>query len=299
MTSLRGTPIIPEDGREPTRFPQAYNPPVKPAQSALTAAAPRETALVRIPLFLLWIAVVAVATLSAQPLDRLTGRVVGAAGAPFPDADVHVEAIFGFAGGDFLGQRTFTARTNAKGEWALLAFKSGIWVFDAAADGQLPDTVALPFNLVAPAGVGIDRLTPAWHPLLRLTPAPVGDIGRTLSEATDAARAQRPDRVTPLLARLADSNDADVLAAAGAICLLMREPTVARPFFRRALERDPTSFRGALGMGSSALMQRNVNEAAKAFADARNRTKDKDERGYLSAAIAELNKAHTVMKGTY
>ena len=39
--------------------------------------------------------------------------------------------------------------------------------------------------------------------------------------------------------------------------------------------------------------------AAKAFAEARNLTKDKDERGFLSAAILELNKAHYVMKGTY
>jgi tetratricopeptide (TPR) repeat protein len=237
------------------------------------------------------------AALAAQPLDRLTGKVMTGAGAPVADADVHVEAIFGFAGGDFLGQRTFTVRTNAKGEWGLLAFKSGIWVFDVAAPGQLPDAVALPFNLVAPAGSGIDRLTPVWHPLLRVSPLPAGEIGQMLAEAAEAARAQRPDRATPLLSRLADSADATVLTAAGSICLLMRDPTVARPLFRRALERDPTSFRAALGMGSSALMQRNVDAAANAFGEARNLTKDKDERSYLSAAIVELNKAHNVMKG--
>ena len=77
------------------------------------------------------------------------------------------------------------------------------------------------------------------------------------------------------------------------------DTAVARPFFRRAFERDPSSFRAALGLGSSALMQRNVDAAAKAFGDARNLTKDKDERGYLSAAILELNKAHYIMKGTY
>lgn len=249
--------------------------------------------------FVMCFALAAAVTLAAQPLDRLTGRVVMATGAPAPDTDVHVEAIFGFAGGDFLGQRTFTARTNAKGEWALLAFKSGIWVFDAAPAGQLPDVVALPFNLVAPASSGIDRLTPAWHPILRPSPPPLGDIGQTLLEAADAARALRPERVTPLLSRLADSNDAGVLTAAGSICLLMRDASVARPLFRRALERDPTSFRAALGMGSTALMQRNVDAAAKAFGEARNLTKDKDERGYLSAAISEMNKAHNVMKGTY
>ena len=239
------------------------------------------------------------ATLLAQPLDRLTGKVLGDGGPPLPDAEVRVEALFGFAGGDFLGQRTFATRTNSKGEWGLLAFKAGIWVFDAAAPGYLPDTMALPFNLVAPASSGIDRLTPVWHPLLRLTPVPAGDIGQILAEAAEAARALRPERVTPLLSRLADSNDVAVLTSAGSICLLMRDPTVARPFFRRAIERDPASFRAALGMGSSALMQRHVDAAATAFGEARNLTRDKDERGYLSAAILELNKAHNVMKGTY
>jgi hypothetical protein len=249
--------------------------------------------------FLVCVATVLAVTVAAQPLDRLTGKITTDTGAPVADADVRVEAMFGFAGGDFLGQRTFATRTNAKGEWALLAFKSGIWVFDAAAPDRLPDTLALPFNLVAPASSGIDRLIPAWHPLLRLVPVPAGDIGKTLSEAADAARAQRPELVTPLLSRLAGSSDATVLTAAGSICLLMREPTVARPLFRRALDRDPASFRAALGMGSSALMQRDVDSAAKAFGEARNLTKDKDERGYLAAAIVELNKAHFVMKGTY
>jgi hypothetical protein len=254
---------------------------------------------VRASRLLACVAVAAAATIAAQPLDRLTGKVVNGAGAPVDAADVRVEAIYGFAGGDFLGQRAFAARTNAKGEWGLLAFKSGIWMFDVVAPGQLPDSIALPFNLVAPASSGIDRLTPVWHPVLRLSPAPAGDIGQILADAAEAALAQRADRVTPLLSRLADSNDPSVLTAAGSICLLMRDPAVARPLFRRALERDPASFRATLGMGSSALMQRNVDAAAKAFADARNLTKDKDERGYLAAAIAELNKAHNVMRATY
>ena len=105
--------------------------------------------------------------------------------------------------------------------------------------------------------------------------------------------------MTPLLASLSDSDSADVLIAAGRICLVLRDAPIARPLFRRALERDPSSFAAALGMGSTALMQRDVDSAARAFGDARERTKDKDERSYLSAAINELNKAHNVMKGTY
>jgi hypothetical protein len=243
--------------------------------------------------------IVAAATLAAQPLDRLSGRVVITRATSATAADVRVEAMFGFAGGDFLGQRTFSARASENGEWALLAFKAGIWVFDASAPGLLPDAIALPFNLVAPPSKGIDRLVPSWHPVLRLEPPPAGEMGRMLIDAAAAALAQRPEQAVELLALLQDTRDADVLTAAGAICLLMRDATVARPFFRRALERDPKSFRAALGMGSTALMQRNVDLAAKAFGVARNLTQDKDERGYLSAAINEMNKAHFVMKGMY
>lgn len=240
-----------------------------------------------------------VSPLVAQPLDRLTGKVLTERGEPLKDVDVRIEALFGFAGGDYLGQRTFTARTNAKGDWALLGFKAGIWMFDVSAPGQLPDVVALPFNLVSPPGSGTSGLMPAWHPVLRTEPLPTGEVGQLLADAADAARAGRPDKATPLLALLSAFTDANVLTAAGRICLLMRDPTVARPFFRRALDKDPTSFRAALGMGSSALMQRDVDAAARAFGDARDRTKDKDERSYLSAAINELNKAHNVMRGTY
>ena len=237
--------------------------------------------------------------LAAQPLERLTGKVVIDQGEPVKDVEVRVDAIFGFAGGDFVGQRTFTTRANAKGDWALLAFKAGVWLFDASAPGRLPDVIALPFNLVSPPGTGITGLVPTWHPVLRPTAMPAGDIGQLLADAVDAARAGRPERATPLLARLADSGDAAVLTAAGRICLLLRDPTVARPFFRRALERDPTSFGAAVGMGSSALMQRDVDSAGHAFDEARKLTRDKDERGYLAAAINELNKAHNVMRGTY
>jgi len=242
--------------------------------------------------------VLAAAALAAQPLDRLTGKVLTPNGEPIRDAEVRVEAIFGFAGSDFLGQKTFSAKTNAKGEWALLAFKSGIWMFDASLPGHVPDVVALPFNLVAPAGSGADRMAPVWQPVLRPTPLPEGEIGQLLAEAAEAARAGRSDRVVTLLKRVSDSTDAGVLDAAGRIGLLMRDAPVARPFFRRALERDPHSFRAALGMGSSALMQRDVDAAARAFGEARDRTTDKGERSYLSAAINELNKAHNVMRGT-
>ena len=53
----------------------------------------------------------------AQPLERISGRVVNGRGEPMKDALVRIEAIFGFAGSDFLGQRTFSTRSDAKGGW--------------------------------------------------------------------------------------------------------------------------------------------------------------------------------------
>jgi hypothetical protein len=54
--------------------------------------------------------------LSAQPLDRLKGRVHGEGGGPVKDADVRIEALFGFRGESYAGQRFFTARTAAIGD---------------------------------------------------------------------------------------------------------------------------------------------------------------------------------------
>jgi hypothetical protein len=181
----------------------------------------------------------------------------------------------------------------------VLGFKAGIWVFDATLPGHVPDVVALPYNLVSPPGASLAGAIPVWHPILAPTPLPPGEIGQMLADAITAARAGRPERVAPLLARLVDTSDAAVLDAAGRICLLMRDAAVARPFFRRALDRDPASFRAALGMGSTALMQRDVDAAGRAFGEARALTSNKDERSYLSAAIMELNKAHNVMRGTF
>ena len=84
-------------------------------------------------------------------------------------ADVRVEARFGFGGAEFTGQRTYSTTTNAKGEWSIIGFTAGAWIFDASASGYLPHVVALPFNLITPAGQGLDTM-PLWQPMLRVTP---------------------------------------------------------------------------------------------------------------------------------
>jgi len=233
----------------------------------------------------------------AQPLSRLRGRVVDGRGQAVENAVVRIEAVSGFLGDPYAGQRTFEVTTDKKGEWALIGFKAGIWVFDASAEGRLPGAVALPITLLVGAGSGLGDVLPTWHPVLRRAAPPATEEGDLLADAADAARQGVRTAAMLPLRRLQSSVNPDVLVAAGNICLAMRDPASALPFFRKALERRPDSFEAKLGVASSALMQRDYNLAAKSLDEARARTKDKDERSYITIAIAELNKVHVTYKG--
>ena len=233
---------------------------------------------------------------TGQPLSRLKGRVISPEATPVTDAAVRIEAISGFLGDPYAGQRTFTVHTDKKGEWALIGFKAGIWVFDASADGRLPSAVALPITLLVASGSTLADLLPSWHPVIRLAAPPGGEEGELLIDAADAALHGAPGAAVLALRRLQSSTNADVLAAAGHVCLTMRDAGCALPFFRKALERRPDSFDATLGIASSALMQRDYNLAAKSFDEARARTTDKDERSYITVAIGELNKVHVTYK---
>jgi hypothetical protein len=75
------------------------------------------------------IGVLAAASMApAQPLNRLKGRVVSERGEAI-EADVRIEAVSGPRGDDYVGQRTYTVRSNARGEWTLIGFKAGAWMF--------------------------------------------------------------------------------------------------------------------------------------------------------------------------
>src|SRR2546429_162476 len=95
----------------------------------------------------------------------------------------------------------------------------------------------------------------AQHPAFRVK-------GRVVSERGEVRSA--------LERRRADA-DADYLAAAARVALVARDPALARALFQRALERDPASYRAALGIASVFLLQRDFDSASRAFDAARNR----------------------------
>jgi hypothetical protein len=222
-----------------------------------------------------------------QPVSRLKGRVVNDRGERI-QAEVRAEAFFGAAAGTFAGQRTFTARTNAKGEWSILGIAPGIWVFTAYADGYLPETVALPNRLLTASGPNAAGQVFLWDLILKPLTAIQDAHHAPLTSAAAAARDGHDADAEALLVKVPDDADADYLAAGGRIALTAHRPDLARALFTRALKQDPSSYRAALGVASAFLLGRDFDSASRAFDAARSRTHDKDEQKFLTYAIGDL-----------
>jgi tetratricopeptide (TPR) repeat protein len=216
------------------------------------------------------------------------GRVVTDRGEPIATADVRLEAFYGYAAGTFAGQRKFSAQTNGKGEWSVGALQPGIWLFEAIATGYLPETVVLPIRILTPVSMGTSGMALLWDLVLKPARAADDVRGTMLNEVAAAARDGRSERAIAALQLVPDDADAEYLAGAGRIAMVAGDLNLARTLFVRALERDPSSYRAALGVASMSLLRRDFDSASRAFDAARNRTHDRDEQKFLSAAIGDL-----------
>lgn len=219
---------------------------------------------------------------------RIKGKVRTDAGEPVGNAEIRAEAFYGYAAGTFAGQRTFSAQSNAKGDWSIGAMQPGVWLFEVLADGYIPESVILPPRILATVSQGTSGMSMTWDLILKPVRFPDGSRGGALTAALDAARAGRVDAARSALLTLPQDADADYLAAAGRVAILSRDMRAAATLFRRAVERDPSCYRATLGLASTFLYQRDFDSASRAFDAARSRTHDKDEQKFISAAIAEL-----------
>ena len=220
---------------------------------------------------------------------RVKGRVVTERGEPIAKADVRLEAFYGYAAGTFAGPRLLSAQTNAKGEWSVGAMQPGIWLFEAIAPGFLPETVVLPIRILTTVSMGTSGMALTWDLILKPVRAPDDPSGAFLMEVAETARGGgKTEQVRAALQQLPGDPDSDYLAGAARIAMVARDMDLARALFTRALERDPSSYRAALGAASIFLVQRDFDSASRAFDAARSRTHDKDEQKFLSAAIGDL-----------
>jgi len=232
-----------------------------------------------------------VPAIAQHAVFRVRGRCVTETGAPVPDADVRVEAFFGYAGNDFAGQRTFSARTDPKGTWSINGLLPGVWRFEVLAPGFLPETVVLPPRLLTTVSQGTSGMSLTWELILKPERMPDGERGLVLKAAADAAANGKTDAVRSALLTVPVDADAAYLAAAGRIAIVANDPSAASSLFKQALERDPNNYRAELGLASVALLRRDFDSASRAFDAARTRTHDKDEQRFITAAIGELASA--------
>jgi len=219
---------------------------------------------------------------------RVKGRVVTERGEPIDKADVRLEAFYGYAAGTFAGPRKLSAQSNAKGEWNVGALQPGIWLFEVMAPGYIPETVVLPIRILTTVSMGTSGMALTWDLVLKPVRPSTDVKGELLTQAAAAARDAHPDQARTALQIIPEEADADFMAGAGRIALVARDLPLAKTLFMKALERDPSSYRAALGMASLFVLERDFDSASRTFDAARNRTHDKDEQKFLSAAIGDL-----------
>ena len=220
---------------------------------------------------------------AAQMTYRLRGTVKDNDGKPVAGAKVRAEALIGFRGEQFVGQKDFETTTNAKGEWTILGLTSGLWAFEATSPDLVPQVIVLPINFTnrkPQSGTGGSF---PWD--LPMTVRRTTHAG--LTAAADAAMAGRIADTVSSVGALAAESDADLLCAAGEVALLVRQAGLAGAIFEQIIKQNPKHGCGMRGLASSALMRNDLDTAAKMFWDAINHV-PREQRAAFGAAVKDL-----------
>jgi hypothetical protein len=184
---------------------------------------------------------------TAQMTYRLKGTVKDHEGKPVEGAKVRAEALIGFRGEQFVGQKEFETTTNARGEWTILGLTSGLWTFEASAPELVPQAIVLPINFT-------NRKLPMT---LRRT------THQQLQSAGAAAAAKRTEEAVATIGLIAGDKDPDVLCSAGEAALFVRQHGLARAVFEQVVKRDAKHGCATRGLASAAMMQSDLDRAAR------------------------------------
>jgi carboxypeptidase family protein len=229
----------------------------------------------------------ALSTGAAAQTHRLRGTVRGESGEPLNGAQIRAEAVTGFRGEPFGGQRVFSQKTNKKGEWSILGLTAGTWVFEARAEGMVPQVMVLPITLS-------DRTVVSSNPgglLPWVVPFVLRAATGTLAAIGDASKATpgRSDGVKSALEQALGSSDAAVLIAAGDLALIAGQIGPARTLFDQAAIKRPDNAFAQLGLASVSMLMHDWDAAAKSYWLAREHAPE-ELKGALGWAIKDLQK---------
>jgi len=152
-----------------------------------------------------------VGPVDGQTSYRLKGTVKDSDGAPIAGARVRAEALQGFRGEQFVGQKEFVTASDGSGQWNILGLTAGIWAFEVTAPNLAPNVVVLPVPFTQrKMQFAIGGQLP-WE--LPLT------LGRTsnalLLKASEEAMSGRADEAISLAGGVATENDGSALCGAG------------------------------------------------------------------------------------
>ena len=226
---------------------------------------------------------VLVPSASAQMTYRLKGTVKDNDGKPVAGAKVRAEALVGFRGEQFVGQKEFETTTGANGEWTILGLTSGLWAFEASTAEMVPQAIVLPINFTNRKPQSASGGSFSWElPMtVRRSSNPA------LNAASAAAMAGRRDEAVAALGVLASDKDADVVCAAGEVALFVRQHGLARALFDQIVKQDRKHACGTRGLASAALMQSDLDVASRMLWQAINLL-PRDQRAAYGAAVKDL-----------
>ena len=219
----------------------------------------------------------------AQMSYRVKGVVRDNDGKAVEGVRVRGEALIGFRGEQFAGQKEFEATTNAKGEWNLLGLTSGIWAFEATGPDVIPQVVLLPINFTnrkpqSGQGGSFPWDLPLWVRRFK---------HEGLAAAAKAASAKQTNDAVAAIGSVMTEKDPEIRCAAGELALLVRQNGLGRAIFEQILKEQPRQPCATLGLSSAALMQNDYDLAARMLWNAVNLV-PQPQRAALGAAIKDL-----------
>ena len=220
---------------------------------------------------------------TAQMTYRLKGTVKDNDGKAVPGARVRAEALTGFRGEQFVGQKEFATKTNDKGDWTILGLTSGVWAFEATGDDVVPQVVVLPINFTNRQPQGVTGNSFRWDLPLTVRRSTHAGLNAAAAAATEGRLA---DAITSV-GLVAGEPDSDLLCSAGEVALLVRQHGLAGAIFEQILKQDSKHGCATRGRSSAALMQNDFDTAAKMLWRAIELV-PREQRAALGAAVKDL-----------
>ena len=230
--------------------------------------------------------VVAVASpLDAQMAHRLKGSLTTTAGAPVNNGQVRADALSGFRGDQFVGQKDHTTTSNDKGEWNITGIESGLWLFTATAPDLVPAAIVIPVKFAQRQQVSAVGNSLTWPLPIYPYPASEHPMLKVAIEMLNAGK--KDEAAQALTVALGPDIPIETRVAAGEMALIVQQASLARTIFSLALKDNPKHPRAMFGAAQASLLGRDWETAGRQIWDARDLV-PKDQRRALAAAIDDL-----------